>query len=114
MKSYKLQLLLTILWLIFPMVVEAGEINIQSGKVQINRDNQGNTTIDTGKIKVNSSPNIFRSRRNVGSVIRHKQVNTLKRNCGKSTNRVVSQQIINARGSNQRTTQTNFLSVSCR
>ena len=109
----KLKLLLVTLALLFPMVAQAGEMNMQVGKIKINRDYRGNTTVNTGKTKLNSRPNISRTRRNVDSVNRSRNINTLRRNCTESNNEAVSQQTIKTRGSNQQRTQTNTVSVSC-
>jgi hypothetical protein len=49
----------------------------------------------------------------VDSRIRSRNINTLKRNCTESNNEVVSHQTTKTRGSNQRRTQTNTVSVSC-
>jgi hypothetical protein len=114
MKIRQFKLLLTVLILIFPLVAQADETNLQAGSVKINRDSQGNITVETGKIKLNSNHDIFIDRRNVSSAIRRKKINRLKRNCNKSSNRVVSQQITKIRGSNQRRNQTSIVSVSCR
>jgi hypothetical protein len=107
----KLKLLLVTLALLFPMV--AGEMNMQVGKIKINRDYRGNTTVNTGKTKLNSRPDISRTRRTVDSVNRSRNINTLRRNCTESNNEAVSQQTIKTRGSNQQRTQTNTVSVSC-
>jgi len=109
----KLKLLLVTLALLFPMVAQAGEMNMQVGKIKINRDYRGNTTVNTGKTKLNSRPNISRTRRNVDSVNRSRNINTLRRNCTESNNEAVSHQTIKTRGSNQQRTQTTTLSVSC-
>jgi hypothetical protein len=109
----KLKLLLVTLALLFPMVAQAGEMNMQVGKIKINRDYRGNTTVNTGKTKLNSRPDISRTRRNVDSVNRSRNINTLRRNCTESNNEAVSQQTIKTRGSNQQRTQTNTVSVSC-
>ena len=109
----KLKLLLVTLALLFPMVAQAGEMNMQVGKIKINRDYRGNTTVNTGKTKLNSRPNISRTRRTVDSVNRSRNINTLRRNCTESNNEAVSQQTIKTRGSNQQRTQTNTVSVSC-
>mgnify|MGYP006935541873 FL=1 len=109
----KLKLLLVTLALLFPMVAQAGEMNMQVGKIKINRDYRGNTTVNTGKTKLNSRPDISRTRRTVDSVNRSRNINTLKRNCTESNNEAVSQQTIKTRGSNQQRTQTNTVSVSC-
>ncbi|MDB9438555.1 hypothetical protein PN450_17525 [Dolichospermum lemmermannii CS-548] len=109
----KLKLLLVTLALLFPMVAQAGEMNMQVGKIKINRDYRGNTTVNTGKTKLNSRPDISRTRRTVDSVNRSRNINTLRRNCTESNNEAVSQQTIKTRGSNQQRTQTTTLSVSC-
>jgi hypothetical protein len=109
----KLKLLLVTLALLFPMVAQAGEMNMQVGKIKINRDYRGNTTVNTGKTKLNSRPDISRTRRNVDSVNRSRNINTLRRNCTESNNETVSNQTIKTRGSNQQRTQTNTVSVSC-
>ena len=109
----KLKLLLVTLALLFPMVAQAGEMNMQVGKIKINRDYRGNTTVNTGKTKLNSRPDISRTRRTVDSVNRSRNINTLKRNCTESNNEVVSHQTIKTRGSNQQRTQTSTVSVSC-
>ena len=109
----KLKLLLVTLALLFPMVAQAGEMNMQVGKIKINRDYRGNTTVSTGKTKLNSRPDISRTRRTVDSVNRSRNINTLRRNCTESNNEAVSQQTIKTRGSNQQRTQTNTVSVSC-
>jgi Na+-transporting NADH:ubiquinone oxidoreductase subunit NqrF len=114
MELYQFKLLLTTFLVLFPLFAQASEINMQSGKVKINRDSQGNITVETGKIKLNSNHDISIDRRNVSSAIRRKKINRLKRNCNKSSNRVVSQQITKIRGSNQRKNQTSIVSVSCR
>jgi hypothetical protein len=97
----KLKLLLVTLALLFPMVAQAGEMNMQVGKIKINRDYRGNTTVNTGKTKLNSRPDISRTRRTVDSVNRSRNINTLRRNCTESNNEAVSQQTIKTRGSNQ-------------
>lgn len=109
----KLKLLLVTLALIFPMVAQAGEVNMQVGKIKINRDYRGNTTVNTGRTKLNSRPDISRNRRTVDSVNRSRNINTLRRNCTESNNEAVSHQTIKTRGSNQQRTQTNTVSVSC-
>ena len=109
----QLKLLLITLGLIFPIVAQAGEMNLQVGKIKINRDYRGNTTVNTGKTKLNSRPDISRTRRTVDSVNRSRNINTLRRNCTESNNEAVSQQTIKTRGSNQQRTQTNTVSVSC-
>jgi hypothetical protein len=120
----QLKLLLITLGLIFPMVAQAGEMNLQVGKIKINRDYRGNTTVNTGEMQLNSEPDIYRSqrnyepdisrnRRNVDSAIRSRNINKLKRNCTESNNEVVSHQTTKTRGSNQQRTQTNTVSVSC-
>lgn len=120
----QLKLLLITLGLIFPMVAQAGEMNLQVGKIKINRDYRGNTTVNTGEMQLNSQPDIYRSqrnyepdiyrnRRNVDSAIRSRNINKLKRNCTESNNEVVSHQTTKTRGSNQQRTQTNTVSVSC-
>jgi phage anti-repressor protein len=115
MKIRQFKLLLTVLILIFPMVAQANETNLQAGKVKINRNSQGNITVETDEIKLNSTHDISLNRRNAtSSAIRRENINRLKRNCNKSSNRVVSQQITKIRGSNQRRNQTSIVSVSCR
>jgi len=120
----QLKLLLITLGLIFPMVAQAGEMNLQVGKIKINRDYRGNTTVNTGEMQLNSEPDISRSqrnykpdisrsRKNLDSRIRSRNINTLKRNCTESNNEVVSHQTIKTRGSNQQRTQTSTVSVSC-
>lgn len=120
----QLKLLLITLGLIFPMVAQAGEMNMQVGKIKINRDYRGNTTVNTEEMQLNSEPDISRSqrnyepdisrnRRNVDSAIRSRNINKLKRNCTESNNEVVSHQTTKIRGSNQQRTQTNTVSVSC-
>ncbi len=109
----KLKLLLVTLALLFPMVAQAGEMNMQVGKIKINRDYRGNTTVNTGETKLNSRPDISRTRRTVDSVNRSRNINTLRRNCTESNNEAVSHQTIKTRGSNQQRTQTNTVSVSC-
>ena len=120
----QLKLLLITLGLIFPIVAQAGEMNLQVGKIKINRDYRGNTTVNTGEMQLDSEPDIsrsqrnyepdiYRSRRNLDSAIRSRNINTLKRNCTESNNEVVSHQTTKTRGSNQRRTQTNTVSVSC-
>jgi len=120
----QLKLLLITLGLIFPMVAQAGEMNLQVGKIKINRDYRGNTTVNTGEMQLNSEPDISRSQRNyepdisrnlrtLDSRIRSRNINTLKRNCTESNNEVVSHQTIKTRGSNQQRTQTSTVSVSC-
>ena len=124
MQFRQLKLLLITLGLIFPMVAQAGEMNLQVGKIKINRDYRGNTTVNTGEMQLNSEPDIsrsqrnyepdiYRSRRNLDSAIRSRNINTLKRNCTESNNEVVSHQTIKTRGSNQQRTQTSTVSVSC-
>ncbi|OBQ36818.1 MAG: hypothetical protein AN487_11855 [Anabaena sp. CRKS33] len=124
MQFRQLKLLLITLGLIFPMVAQAGEMNLQVGKIKINRDYRGNTTVNTGEMQLNSEPDIYRSqrnyepdisrnRRNVDSAIRSRNINKLKRNCTESNNEVVSHQTTKTRGSNQQRTQTNTVSVSC-
>jgi hypothetical protein len=106
------------------MVAQAGEMNLQVGKIKINRDYRGNTTVNTGEMQLNSEPDISRSQRNyepdisrnlrnLDSRIRSRNINTLKRNCTESNNEVVSHQTIKTRGSNQQRTQTSTVSVSC-
>jgi hypothetical protein len=120
----QLKLLLITLGLIFPMVAQAGEMNLQVGKIKINRDYRGNTTVNTGEMQLNSEPDISRSQRNyepdisrnlrnLDSRIRSRNINTLKRNCTESNNEVVSHQTTKIRGSNQQRTQTSTVSVSC-
>lgn len=124
MQFRQLKLLLITLGLIFPMVAQAGEMNLQVGKIKINRDYRGNTTVNTGEMQLNSEPDISRSQRNyepdisrnlrnLDSRIRSRNINTLKRNCTESNNEVVSHQTIKTRGSNQQRTQTSTVSVSC-
>ncbi len=124
MQFRQLKLLLITLGLIFPMVAQAGEMNLQVGKIKINRDYRGNTTVNTGEMQLNSEPDISRSQRNyepdisrnlrnLDSAIRSRNINTLKRNCTESNNEVVSHQTIKTRGSNQQRTQTSTVSVSC-
>ncbi|MBD2141420.1 hypothetical protein H6F39_08575 [Anabaena sp. FACHB-1250] len=124
MQFRQLKLLLITLGLIFPMVAQAGEMNLQVGKIKINRDYRGNTTVNTGEMQLDSEPDIYRSqrnyepdiyrsRRNLDSAIRSRNINTLKRNCTESNNEVVSQQTTKIRGSNQQRTQTSTVSVSC-
>ena len=124
MQFRQLKLLLITLGLIFPMVAQAGEMNLQVGKIKINRDYRGNTTVNTGEMQLDSEPDIsrsqrnyepdiYRSRRNLDSAIRSRNINTLKRNCTESNNEVVSHQTIKTRGSNQQRTQTSTVSVSC-
>lgn len=124
MQFRQLKLLLITLGLIFPMVAQAGEMNLQVGKIKINRDYRGNTTVNTGEMQLNSEPDISRSqrnykpdisrsRKNLDSRIRSRNINTLKRNCTESNNEVVSHQTIKTRGSNQQRTQTSTVSVSC-
>ncbi|MFM6344999.1 MAG: hypothetical protein ACKPFK_07605, partial [Dolichospermum sp.] len=60
----QLKLLLITLGLIFPIVAQAGEMNLQVGKIKINRDYRGNTTVNTGEMQLNSEPDIYRSQRN--------------------------------------------------
>ena len=64
MQFRQLKLLLITLGLIFPMVAQAGEMNLQVGKIKINRDYRGNTTVNTGEMQLNSEPDISRSQRN--------------------------------------------------
>jgi len=120
----QLKLLLITLGLIFPMVAQAGEMNLQVGKIKINRDYRGNTTVNTGEMQLDSEPDISRSQRNyepdisrnlrnLDSRIRSRNINTLKRNCTESNNEVVSHQTTKIRGSNQQRTQTSTVSVSC-
>jgi len=120
----QLKLLLITLGLIFPMVAQAGEMNLQVGKIKINRDYRGNTTVNTGEMQLDSEPDISRSQRNyepdisrnlrtLDSRIRSRNINTLKRNCTESNNEVVSHQTTKTRGSNQQRTQTSTVSVSC-
>ncbi|MBD1213755.1 MULTISPECIES: hypothetical protein [Nostocales] len=124
MQFRQLKLLLITLGLIFPMVAQAGEMNLQVGKIKINRDYRGNTTVNTGEMQLDSEPDIYRSqrnyepdiyrsRRNLDSAIRSRNINTLKRNCTESNNEVVSHQTTKIRGSNQQRTQTSTVSVSC-
>ena len=124
MQFRQLKLLLITLGLIFPMVAQAGEMNLQVGKIKINRDYRGNTTVNTGEMQLDSEPDISRSQRNyepdisrnlrnLDSRIRSRNINTLKRNCTESNNEVVSHQTIKTRGSNQQRTQTSTVSVSC-
>ena len=124
MQFRQLKLLLITLGLIFPMVAQAGEMNLQVGKIKINRDYRGNTTVNTGEMQLNSEPDISRSQRNyepdisrnlrnLDSAIRSRNINTLKRNCTESNNEVVSYQTTKIRGSNQQRTQTSTVSVSC-
>ena len=113
MQFRQLKLLLITLGLIFPMVAQAGEMNLQVGKIKINRDYRGNTTVNTGEMQLNSEPDISRNLRNLDSAIRSRNINTLKRNCTESNNEVVSHQTIKTRGSNQQRTQTSTVSVSC-
>lgn len=124
MQFRQLKLLLITLGLIFPMVAQAGEMNLQVGKIKINRDYRGNTTVNTGEMQLDSEPDISRSQRNyepdisrnlrnLDSAIRSRNINTLKRNCTESNNEVVSQQTTKIRGSNQQRTQTSTVSVSC-
>lgn len=124
MQFRQLKLLLITLGLIFPMVAQAGEMNLQVGKIKINRDYRGNTTVNTGEMQLDSEPDISRSQRNyepdisrnlrnLDSRIRSRNINTLKRNCTESNNEVVSQQTTKIRGSNQQRTQTSTVSVSC-
>lgn len=135
MQFRQLKLLLITLGLIFPMVAQAGEMNLQVGKIKINRDYRGNTTVNTEEMQLNSEPDIYRSQRNyepdisrnrrnyepdisrnqrnVDSAIRSRNINKLKRNCTESNNEVVSHQTTKTRGSNQQRTQTNTVSVSC-
>ena len=124
MQFRQLKLLLITLGLIFPMVAQAGEMNLQVGKIKINRDYRGNTTVNTGEMQLNSEPDISRSQRNyepdisrnlrtLDSAIRSRNINTLKRNCTESNNEVVSHQTIKTRGSHQQRTQTSTVSVSC-
>ena len=60
----QLKLLLITLGFIFPMVAQAGEMNLQVGKIKINRDYRGNTTVNTGEMQLNSEPDISRIREN--------------------------------------------------
>ena len=124
MQFRQLKLLLITLGLIFPMVAQAGEMNLQVGKIKINRDYRGNTTVNTGEMQLDSEPDISRSQRNyepdisrnlrnLDSAIRSRNINTLKRNCTESNNEVVSYQTTKIRGSNQQRTQTSTVSVSC-
>ena len=124
MQFRQLKLLLITFGLIFPVVAQAGEMNLQVGKIKINRDYRGNTTVNTEEMQLNSEPDISRSqrnyepdisrnRRNVDSAIRSRNINKLKRNCTESNNEVVSHQTTKIRGSNQQRTQTNTVSVSC-
>ncbi len=124
MQFRQLKLLLITLGLIFPMVAQAGEMNLQVGKIKINRDYRGNTTVNTGEMQLDSEPDISRSQRNyepdisrnlrnLDSRIRSRNINTLKRNCTESNNEVVSHQTTKIRGSNQQRTQTSTVSVSC-
>ncbi|MFM5888669.1 MAG: hypothetical protein ACKOQS_10335, partial [Dolichospermum sp.] len=64
MQFRQLKLLLITLGLIFPIVAQAGEMNLQVGKIKINRDYRGNTTVNTGEMQLNSEPDIYRSQRN--------------------------------------------------
>jgi hypothetical protein len=110
-KFYSLAISLS---LFLPVVAQAGEINMQAGSVKINRDSQGNTTLDTGETKLNSSNGISLNRRNQNSVIRSRNITRSNRNCNKSGNAVVTQQVTKIRGSNQRRNQTSIVSISCR
>ncbi|MBD2296938.1 hypothetical protein H6G06_26550 [Anabaena sphaerica FACHB-251] len=114
MELRQLKLLLTTFWVILPLVAQASEINLQAGKVKINRDSQGNITVETGKTKLSSGSGISINRRSSNSSTRRKKKNTWKRNCNNFSNRFVTRQLTKIRGSRQRKLQTNTISMSCR
>lgn len=95
--------------LFLPVVTQAGEIDMQAGRVRINQDSHGNFYVDTGNTKLTVPSRSSYVNRN--RPLDH--FNIFWRNSCKKSGSVVKQETTQVSRNNRHSTQSSTVSVSC-